>query len=104
MGCRHSTWFLLLQAASLALLATLLTHGFHDVRENGPHLARQMALVKGLGLTDLCLFTEASYTRHLAMTDRFTPFQDYPAALEHFPTGTLVDFPPHLVPRHVDPD
>ena len=104
MVCRHSTWFLLLQVAFFSTLAALLTHGLHEVRESGPHLTRQGTLVRELGLTDLCLFTEASYTRHLAMSDSFTPFQDYPGALEHFPTGTLVDFPPHLVPRHADPD
>ena len=102
MVCRHSTWFLLLQVASFSLLAALLAHGRHEVRESGEHLASQGKLVRELGLTDLCLFTEASYTRHLAMTDRFTPFQDYPAAFEHFPTGMLVDTPPHLVTRHVD--
>jgi hypothetical protein len=47
-------------------------------------------MVKTLELTDLCLFTEASYTRHLTQADLHTPFQDSPASLEHFPSGSLV--------------
>jgi hypothetical protein len=45
------------------------------------------SLVSELGLTDLCLATEARYTRHPAVTDDLAPFMDYPAALEHFPSG-----------------
>jgi hypothetical protein len=43
----------------------------------------------GLGLTDLCLATEARYTRHPAVSDALAPFMDYPRALEHFPTGSF---------------
>ncbi len=56
------------------------------------------ALVKALHLTDLALFTEARYTRHLSQADAFAAFQDGPVALEHFPAGSLVmpnrTFPP----------
>ena len=51
--------------------------------------ARQQ-LVKVLTLTDLSLWTEARYTRHPALTDLFSPFQDHPAAFEHFPAGGLM--------------
>ena len=54
------------------------------------------ALIQELGLSDLSLFTEARYTRHPSQADRFAPFQDHPAALEHFPTGLLLPPPPHL--------
>lgn len=53
------------------------------------------SLVRELGLSDLALFTEARYTRHPTQADRHTPFQDHPAALEHFPTGSLL--PPPLL-------
>ena len=59
------------------------------------HAASQ-ALVRELGLTDLSLFTEARYTRHPTQADRHSPFQDHPAALEHFPTGSLM--PPVQAP------
>jgi hypothetical protein len=43
----------------------------------------------GLGLTDLCISTEARYTRHPAVIDRVVPFMDHPGAIEHFPTGSF---------------
>lgn len=58
--------------------------------------AASRALVRELGLTDLSLFTEARYTRHPTQADRHAPFQDHPAALEHFPTGSLPSPPPCL--------
>lgn len=58
--------------------------------------ARQ--LVEKLLLTDLALFTEARYTRHITQADRHTPFQDHPVALEHFPSGSLVQ--PARIPTH----
>lgn len=57
--------------------------------------AASRALVRELGLTDLSLFTEARYTRHPSQADRHAPFQDHPAALEHFPTGSLLTPPLH---------
>jgi hypothetical protein len=51
-------------------------------------------MVHRLGLTDLCLFTEARYTRHPSQADHFAPFQDHPQALEHFPSGSLLAPPP----------
>ena len=43
----------------------------------------------GLGLTDLCIATEARYTRHPAVSDPVVPFMDHPGAIEHFPTGSF---------------
>lgn len=57
------------------------------------------AIVKVLGLTDLCLFTEARYTRHPSMADRHAPFQDHPLGLDHFPSGAIMAVPPHLRPQ-----
>lgn len=58
--------------------------------------AANRALVRELGLSDLSLFTEARYTRHPSQADRHAPFQDHPAALEHFPSGALLQLPPDL--------
>jgi len=55
-------------------------------------------LVRELGLTDLCLFTEARYTRHISQADLHSAFQDGPASMEHFPSGSLV-LPPMLKDR-----
>lgn len=58
--------------------------------------AARAAMVRRLGLTDLVLSTEARYTRHPSMADRFAPFQDHPHALDHFPSGSVVAPPPAL--------
>ena len=63
-------------------------------RSRTVHHAASQALVRELGLSDLSLFTEARYTRHLSQADHHAPFQDHPAALEHFPTGALLPPPP----------
>jgi hypothetical protein len=52
--------------------------------------------VSGLGLTDLCVATEARYTRHPAASDSIAPFMDHPGAIEHFPTGSFWAAPPLL--------
>lgn len=62
-----------------------------------PALAERKALVQRLGLTDLCLFTEARYTRHPSQADLHSAFQDHPFALEHFPTGSIVPPPASLM-------
>ncbi|MBW2467204.1 MAG: hypothetical protein JRF02_07875 [Deltaproteobacteria bacterium] len=49
----------------------------------------QKIAVAGLGLTDLCVATEARYTRHPSVSDPVAPFMDHPGALEHFPTGSF---------------
>lgn len=49
----------------------------------------QKIAVAGLGLSDLCIATEARYTRHPAVSDSLAPFADHPGALEHFPTGSF---------------
>lgn len=46
-------------------------------------------VTSGLGLTDLCVATEARYTRHPAVSDPVVPFMDHPGAVEHFPTGSF---------------
>jgi hypothetical protein len=59
-------------------------------------LLERAGLVRQLRLTDLCLFTEARYTRHPSMADVHAPFQDHPVAFEHFPSGSLVTPPANL--------
>ena len=96
MALRHSTRYCSGMTALVLAAAALGIHGFLAVQCAGPSLAHTSSLVHALQLTDLCLFTEASYTRHLAMADLNTPFQDSPLTFEHFPTGSLVAAPRHL--------
>lgn len=85
---RHSTLFFLCCALCLVTLALLAGHAATAPRSAAQ--AERQQLVKTLQLTDLCLFTEARYTRHPAMADTHAPFQEHPAALEHFPSGALL--------------
>lgn len=50
-------------------------------------------VTSALGLTDLCVATEARYTRHPAVSDPMVPFMDHPGAIEHFPTGSFWAWP-----------
>lgn len=59
--------------------------------------AMRRHLVEQLRLTDLALFTEARYTRHPSQADLHSAFQDHPMALEHFPSGSLLGPPLHLL-------
>ncbi|GFO61522.1 hypothetical protein GMST_38470 [Geomonas silvestris] len=92
---RKSTLFFLLVALNLLVLAALSLHAEVRSGQLPAQRAASRALVRQLKLSDLCLFTEARYTRHPAMADRHAPFQDHPLALEHFPSGSLVS-PPAL--------
>lgn len=59
-------------------------------------LEKKRAFVGQMGITDLCIFTDARYARHPSMADLHTPFQDYPLSFEHFPSGSILSVPPHL--------
>ena len=100
MGIRKSTGFLIfLFLGGLVMVGLLFIHPRlqRDDYERG--LAKRKRLVRELQLTDLCLFTEARYTRHLSQSDLQSPFQDYPTAFDHFPSGSLVLPPAHLLKR-----
>lgn len=88
---KRSYLFLLLLALGMTVMTGLLAAGrsaaaAHDRRQL-PELRRLSA---ALSLTDLALWSEARYTRHPSQADLFTPFQDFPGALEHFPAGSIV--------------
>ncbi|MHC1743308.1 MAG: hypothetical protein AB9873_09795 [Syntrophobacteraceae bacterium] len=74
----------------------MLVHAQLTQKEAAPVFEEKRKLVKKLCLTDLCLFTDARYTRHPTMADLHTSFQDYPMSLEHFTSGSLMAPPPHL--------
>jgi hypothetical protein len=90
---RKSSLFFLYITIQILLLGCLFTHAVYKKQVDVSHLRGNAILVDRLGLTDLCLFTEASYTRHLSLADFHTAFQDFPMALEHFPSGSLVTHP-----------
>lgn len=87
---RRSITFLLFTAANLTLLCLLPLHARIAQKSTDAELLAQAAPLRRLQLTDLCLSTEARYTRHPALADRHAPFQEHPLALEHFPSGSLI--------------
>jgi hypothetical protein len=88
MKIRHSTAFAWITASNMLLLAVIVL--FASKGENHVEAEMKRTLVRELQLTDLCIFTEARYTRHPAMADNHAPFQEHPTALDHFPSGSLL--------------
>lgn len=89
-----------LTLAVLAALGCTLAATFADAGRlraaRAVALAERRDTVERYRLTDLCLFTEARYTRHPSQADLHSAFQDHPLALEHFPTGSLIPPPATL--------
>jgi hypothetical protein len=90
---RPSTVPLAALGLGLSLFLLTLADAAWRGRDPGVILTPGRELVSGLGLTDLALFTEARYTRHLTQADLHSAFQDHPLALDHFPSGSLVPPP-----------
>ncbi len=93
---RPSTAYGIVLLACLAGLGAVFVHAPARQRAALPAIREKREIVRALGLTDLCLFTDARYSRHPAVADRFTPFQDHPSSLEHFPSASILSPPPHL--------
>jgi hypothetical protein len=68
------------------LAAHAATYGRRQSRSD----AESAELARRLKLTDLCLFTEARYTRHPSMVDNHAAFQEHPSAFDHFPSGSFL--------------
>lgn len=87
---RKSSFFFLYIAVSAIFLAVAFSYSRYQQNRRSLELQEDTKLVRTLELTDLCLFTEARYTRHPSLTDFYAPFQDHPCSLEHFPSGSLI--------------
>jgi hypothetical protein len=101
---RKSTWFIGLLVMETALLAVFFLHAEQQRRAAAPDITASAKLVHELALTDLCLFTEARYTRNPTQADRHAAFQDGPLSLEHFPSGSLLAPPKGLRTTDADLD
>lgn len=86
---RYSSFVFVFLLSGIAFLSVLMLHAVAVSRNQETNLLQKAALVNQLRLTDLCLFTEARYTRHLSQADLNTAFQDHPLSLEHFPSGSF---------------
>jgi hypothetical protein len=101
---RKSSLCLSLLGAGLLLLGLMFTHAALQRQADAPSIERMAGVVRNLELTDLSLFTEARYTRHLSQADLHSAFQDHPAALEHFPAGSIAGPPAGLRRFNGKPD
>ena len=95
MSLRHSNVFIALLLVLAIFSVAALLHAGRSEENATAGRERTRLLVSQLTLTDLCLTTEAPYTRNPSLADRYAPFQDHPVALEHFPSGTMISPPPH---------
>jgi hypothetical protein len=96
---RKSDYFLSFIAIAALLSGLMFIDAAVSRRLDEDAARERREIVRVLSLTDLCLFTEARYTRHPSMADLHTPFQDHPLSLDHFPSGAIMALPPHLNPR-----
>ena len=100
MALRKSDGFLLFTMGGMLLLGAILIQAHFVTRGDLPLLRQEAEVVKNLGLTDLCLCTEARYTRHLSQADWHAAFQSHPLALDHFPSGSILGPPETLKKPH----
>ncbi|MEX1309972.1 MAG: hypothetical protein AB1Z65_06095 [Candidatus Sulfomarinibacteraceae bacterium] len=96
---RRSNAYLAFLTTAAILFGAMFVHAAVSRRQAAPRLERTTEMVRRLDLTDLCLFTEARYTRHPTMADVNSLFQDSPLSLEHYPAGSLMAPPVHLERR-----
>ncbi|MEI9476040.1 MAG: hypothetical protein WCO26_05655 [Deltaproteobacteria bacterium] len=98
---RKSTFFILYITLNVILLFVIFIHASFTRKAGMEFVREKTEIVRKLQLTDLCLFTEASYIRHLSQADLHTAFQDSPMSLEHFPSGSLVPPPQTISPERI---
>lgn len=90
---RKADKFLLFVLVNLVLFGLMFAHAAIRTQAALPRLQEGAKIVKYLGLSDLCLSTEAAYTRHPSQHDWHAPFQSHPLALEYFPSGAILTPP-----------
>ena len=93
---RPSTILFIVLLLLLGAESGLAFHGAYLRAEQRAQEPELDIVTAGLGLTDLCVATEARYTRNPAASDRVVPFMDHPGAVEHFPTGSFWAPPPYM--------
>lgn len=101
---RKSDGFFLFAGSGILILAALLIQASMARRADLSWHSQEAMVVKNLGLTDLCLTTEARYTRHPSQADRHSAFQSHPSSLDHFPSGSIIGPPATLKKLHEPTD
>ncbi len=84
---RYSSW-LAIVIIFFCLWSGLENRHFHKrLLEAEQQLKLRRQFQKAVGLPNLAITSAARYLRHYSIADLTTPFQDYPASLDHFPAG-----------------
>jgi len=81
---------LVLLAGEIAAALVLAAVGVEERRAARGDPAAAPALTASLQLTDLTLWSAASYCRHPSQADVFAAHGEHPAAPDHFPDGSIV--------------
>jgi hypothetical protein len=76
--------------AEIAVLLLLLILGRVMIHSRQEEVQAKRIIVKELMLTDFSIWTEARYTRNPSQADLFSPFQDFPSSIDHFPAGSII--------------
>ncbi len=85
--------FIAVLLCELTVLVVLLFYASVQVADSKKQIVALRNLTRELQLTDLSVWTEARYTRNPSQADWFSPFQDFPSSVEHFPAGSLIEPP-----------
>jgi len=84
---RYSSW-LAIVIVVYCLWGGLEYRHFHKrLLETEQQLKLRRQFQKTVGLPNLAITSAARYLRYYSIADLATPFQDYPASLDHFPAG-----------------
>jgi hypothetical protein len=75
---RKSSVFLVILAGGLVILSLALLQAAFQTRAERGRLQSEAEFIKNFHITDLCLATEARYTRHPSQADWHSPFQSHP--------------------------
>lgn len=86
---RPAILFFIFLGAVLFMDGIIALMAFQGRQQQNEQLIVMNQVTEALGLTDLCVATEARYTRHPAVSDVLVPFMDHPGGIEHFPSGSF---------------
>lgn len=84
---RYSSWLAIVVVAFCLWSGLEYRHFKKRLLETEQQLKLRSQFQKAVGLPNLAITSAARYLRHYSITDLTTPFQDYPAGLDHFPAG-----------------
>jgi hypothetical protein len=74
----------------IVMLSLFYVSGLAVIKSRKQEVQEKRDIVGKLMLTDFSVWTEARYTRNPSQADLFSPFQDFPSSIDHFPAGSII--------------